>query len=261
MTQLLQDLKIAVAAENGEQMPAAALLAKQLGLALVSLPAMPGTSYILLLTGRRLELHRNLPGSPGPLFVDFVAGTIAYRRRHGGGRRQPLARAVGLKGGVTPSVIDATAGLGRDGFILAHLGCPVTLVERSPIIGALLEDGLKRAATACDTRPVCDRMSLTIGDSIHFMELLSRSAKPDVVYLDPMYPHRQKSALVKKEMRYLREIVGDDPDASLLLQAAFHCAGRRVVVKRPRLAAAIDGRPPDMSITGKNHRYDVYLNS
>lgn len=63
------------------------------------------------------------------------------------------------------------------------------------------------------------------------------SPAPDVVYLDPMYPHRQKSALVKKEMRVFQSLVGNDDDADSLLIPAMTIAKRRVVVKRPNYAS------------------------
>src|SRR5690606_8938845 len=102
-------------------------------------------SFVLVLTGERLELRQDGLNAPGPVFVDFIGGAVGHRRRFGGGRGQPLAKAVGLKGGENPRVLDATAGLGRDAFVLACLGSVVTLVERSPVVAALLEDGLLRA--------------------------------------------------------------------------------------------------------------------
>jgi len=82
--------------------------------------------------------------------------------------------------------------------------------------------------------------------------------RPEVVFLDPMYPHRQKSALVKKEMRLLRQLVGDDEDASDLLVTALARARRRVVVKRPRLAPTLTGPAPGFQIIAPNTRFDVY---
>ncbi|MCT1282181.1 class I SAM-dependent methyltransferase, partial [Pseudomonas aeruginosa] len=81
---------------------------------------------------------------------------------------------------------------------------------------------------------------------------------PQVIYLDPMFPHRDKSALVKKEMRLFRPLVGDDLDAPALLQAALALASHRVVVKRPRKAPIIEGPKPGYSLEGKSSRYDIY---
>ncbi|WP_455217186.1 class I SAM-dependent methyltransferase [Kaarinaea lacus] len=201
----------------------------------------------------------------GPIFVDFVAGKTDHRRRYGGGRGQPLARAIGLKGGANPTVVDATAGLGRDAFVLACLGAKVTLVERSPILGKLLEDGMLRAQTNSELSDIVnEHMELVIADAIEWLKNLDPEHYPDVIYLDPMYPHRNKSSLVKKEMRYLREIAGDDEDASQLLDTALSCARKRVVVKRPRTAPIITGvthgkQKPGASVESKNTRYDIYL--
>ncbi len=232
-------------------------LAEKLGLPITE--AKEAYPLLLMVTESRLELRQTGPKPPGPLFVDFTQGAVNYRRKFGGGRKQPIAKAVGLKGNKSPSVLDVTAGLGRDAFVLACLGCRVHLIERSPIIGALLADGLARAANDPEIGPmVRDRMQLTVGNSIALLTNW-QNPQPEVIYLDPMYPHRTKSALVKKEMRILRELVGDDEDAPALLLTALGLAGKRVVVKRPRLAPAIDGPTPSFAITSKNSRFDVYV--
>ncbi|CDH69673.1 Ribosomal RNA small subunit methyltransferase J [Pseudomonas aeruginosa MH38] len=197
------------------------------------------------------------PDSPGPVRVDFVEGASAHRRKFGGGSGQMIAKAVGVQPGIRPRVLDATAGLGRDGFVLASLGCEVTLVERQPLIAALLEDGLERARRDPDVAPIAARMRLLGGNSADLMRAWDGEA-PQVIYLDPMFPHRDKSALVKKEMRLFRPLVGDDLDAPALLQAALALASHRVVVKRPRKAPIIEGPKPGYSLEGKSSRYDIY---
>ncbi len=147
--------------------------------------------------------------------------------------------------------------MGRDGFVLASLGCEVTLVERQPLIAALLEDGLERARRDPDVAPIAARMRLLGGNSADLMRVWDGEA-PQVIYLDPMFPHRDKSALVKKEMRLFRPLVGDDLDAPALLQAALALASHRVVVKRPRKAPIIEGPKPGYSLEGKSSRYDIY---
>lgn len=239
---------------------AAAALAAELHLPLAAHSTDTRFTYLLVLTLERLELRETRLGAPGPVYVDFLGGATAHRRRFGGGRRQPLARAVGIKGDSVPTVLDVTAGLGRDAFVLACLGCTVHLVERSPIIAALLRDGLARAVRDPEIGPlVATRLHLTVADGRHYLRQLVDERRPDVVYLDPMYPQRQKSALVKKEMRLLRQLTGDDLDAPALLAAALQCARRRVVVKRPRLAPLLAEPPPAVQITAPNTRFDVYL--
>ncbi|NRD72150.1 class I SAM-dependent methyltransferase [Shewanella sp. VB17] len=190
--------------------------------------------------------------------VDFVAGAVAHRRKFGGGRGQSIAKAVGLKQGVNPTVVDGTAGLGRDAFVLASLGCKVIMVERHPVVAALLEDGLRRAYESEDIGQwMQERMRLVHGSSLGSVALLSEDI--DVVYLDPMYPHREKSALVKKEMRVFQSLVGADLDADGLLKPAMQLASKRVVVKRPDYAEDLDGVKPSMVIATKKNRFDVYV--
>ncbi len=250
--------KIAVAASSESRRAKAAELADRLQLPLADL-ASPDYDFFLVATETRLELRQNSADAPGAVSVDFTSGRADYRRRRGGGRRQPLARAIGIKGKLLPTVLDATAGLGRDAFVLACLGCRVFMAERSPIIAALLEDGLRRAETDPEVgETVRERMRLILADSKNPASLFSGEI-PDVIYLDPMYPLRRKSALVKKEMRLLRKIVGKDEDAPQLLATALSYAAQRVVVKRPKSAPMIDGPRPSLTIRSKNSRFDVYI--
>jgi len=193
-----------------------------------------------------------------PITVDFQSQRLVYRQKFGGGRQQPIARALGLKKGLTPAVVDATAGLGRDAFVLASLGCPVLMLERHPVIHALLEDGLRRLTLKGDScKPLTERLNLQCADARQW--LATNAQGIDVVYLDPMYPHRTKSALVKKEMRVLRQLVGDDLDVVSVLETALQVARQRVVVKRPKTAPAIGTTSPSFSVESKNTRYDIYL--
>ncbi|MBQ0834232.1 class I SAM-dependent methyltransferase [Marinobacter sp.] len=217
-------------------------------------------SVFLFLDENGLGLQVTGKGAPGPVRAEFVTGKMGYRREHGGGSGQLVARAVGLqktKAGL--HVVDATAGLGQDAFVLASLGCDVSLFERNPVIHALLADGLARAALNVDCAPVVARMTLHAGSSIDWLaNAAERDEVADVVYLDPMFPHSDKSALVKKEMQVFRAIVGDDDDSEALLRAALAVAKYRVAVKRPRKAPAISGPEPGTRIEGKSSRYDIY---
>lgn len=213
---------------------------------------------LLQLSETGLHLQSTEDGAPGAVRVDFVEGTLAHRRQFGGGAGQMVARAVGVRGALRPRILDATAGLGRDAFVLAALGCEVTLIERQPVIAALLADGLARAQHAGgEAAEIARRMHLLQGDAIELMGNWSGPV-PEVIHLDPMFPHRQKSALVKKEMRLFRPLAGDDLDAPQLLAAALQLASHRVAVKRPRKAPAIDGPPPSAQIAGQSSRYDIY---
>lgn len=198
----------------------------------------------------------------GNVHIDFVHGKLGHRRQFGGGRGQALAKAIGMKQGNNPTIVDATAGLGRDAFILSSLGAQVTMIERSPILAALLEDGLQRLAAEPELSSIAgQQLQLIQANAIEWLQQQANehtANRPEVVYLDPMYPHRNKSALVKKEMRALRVLVGDDEDAGLLLQAARQCALKRVVVKRPKGAPFVDDSKPSGNVQSKNTRYDIY---
>jgi 16S rRNA (guanine1516-N2)-methyltransferase len=235
-------------------------LSKLLNLQFRSHPE-PGSGYSLNVTDTHLELRENTPSGKNtrrPLIVDFISGKNGYRRLHNSTIHQPLARAVGVKPGFRPSVLDGTAGFGGDGFVLACLGCKVTLVERSPVLGALLGDGLRRGLQDEKIGKIIqERIALVIADTREILKTLS--PKPFSIYLDPMYPKRQKSALNKMEMRVLRTLVGDDQDGSSLLQCALDFAANRVVVKRPKEAPLLAGLSPSHQIMMKSSRFDVYL--
>ena len=221
------------------------------------LPLDGATAFALQLGERGLQFAECGPHAPGPIRVDFVAGAVAHRRLFGGGSGQMIAKAVGIQPGIRPLVVDATAGLGRDAFVLAELGCRLTLIERQPLIAALLEDGLQRAELDKEVGPIVAKMRLLCGNAIDLLGTWTDAA-PQVIYLDPMFPHRDKSAQVKKEMRLFRPLAGNDDDAPALLAAALALATHRVVVKRPRKAAAIAGAEPGYALEGKSSRFDIY---
>ncbi|GAA5648064.1 MULTISPECIES: class I SAM-dependent methyltransferase [Vibrio] len=228
----------------------------------------PQSEFALVLTAQRLELRKLDEPKLGAIFVDLVGGAVGHRRKFGGGKGQAIAKAAGLNKGVTPTILDGTAGLGRDAFVLASLGCQVQMVERHPVVAALLEDGLLRAGQDTEIGHwVQERMTLLHASSHDALAQLAADAefvRPDVVYLDPMYPHpesKKKSALVKKEMRVFQSLVGADTDADALLQPALALASKRVVVKRPDYAEWLAGHKPTMAIETKKNRFDVYVNA
>lgn len=249
--------RVAITAAPGFE-PQAQELAQKLNLEITGINDL---SYLFKLQfiDDKLQFIYTRDKPSGPIFVDFVHGKAAYRRHQGKGRNTPLARAVGFKPGVTPGVIDATAGLGQDAFVLATLGARITLVEKSPVIHALLEDGLRRAAFSPHTRDIARRMSLVQADAREFLQQLSAENRPDAVYLDPMYPHRGKSALSKKEMQSFQKLLGADQDGPQLLQIARTCTHGRVAVKRPLKAPFLGAQAPNFQILRPKIRFDVYL--
>lgn len=244
---------IAVCAGDAALRDRAQSLAAELDLPFTDVP--DGADALLMLTPERLELVFAGPEAPGAIAVDFTEGRMRHRRS--GGHNEPLGRAVGVGKREDLSVADATAGLGRDGYVLADLGCRVTMMERSPAVFALLRDGLERGLDAGDERvaAACRRIRLEFGEA----GTLLAGRRFDVVYLDPMFPSRRKSARVKKEMWMFQQLLAGEPDAPQLLDAALAAAGHRVVVKRPAKAPALAGREPAFTIPGKTVRFDVYL--
>jgi len=193
-----------------------------------------------------------------PMVINFVSGKLAYRRKYGHAGGEAISKAVGIKKGHRPNIVDATAGLGRDAFVLATMGCRVHMIERSQVIATLLEDGVRRAEQDEKIGVLMkEKLSLACGDSRQ--ELGQVPFEPEVIYLDPMFPPKEKSALVKKEMRILHEVVGRDEDADELLKVALTMATKRVVVKRPAYADHLAGVKPQTSIKTKNYRFDIYL--
>jgi len=219
-------------------------------------------SYVLCFYPHGTVLRGIINSKSVELSVDFVTGKEAHRRRFGGGKSQAIAKAVGLNKRKSISVLDATAGLGSDAFVLASLGCSVTLLERSPVVRLLLEDGLKRAMNFAEQEDaellaIMSRMQLLVGDSYDWLNKQEKAAY-NVIYLDPMFPARKKSAEVKKEMQFFHSIVGCDQDADKLLLSALNIAENRVVVKRPRIAPFLASREPHYQLVGKSNRFDIY---
>ena len=214
--------------------------------------------YSLQMRDQQLKLVDQDNLDIGPIVIDFVSGKTAYRRKYGHAGGEAISKAVGIKKGHRPNIVDATAGWGRDAFVLATMGCRVHMIERSELIAKLLEDGLRRAEQDENIGTMIkENLSLTCGDSRH--ELLQTPFEPEVIYLDPMFPHKGKSALVKKEMRILQDVVGQDEDADALLKLSLTIATKRVVVKRPDYAELLVEIKPQTSIKTKKHRFDIYL--
>ena len=222
------------------------------------------TCFVFLLDKQGLSLAQVAEDNLLIVRADFCSSKVNYRRQKGGGKGQMIAKAIGLNSTTAPHVFDATAGLGGDAFVLACLGCPVTMTERVPEVHALLMDGLRFAhewGSENDQSLVAilKRMTFVESDAAKYMQTLEDAKKPEVVYLDPMFPQRTKSAQVKKEMQVFHQLIGTDFDADLILQIAQECAQKRVVVKRPRIAPFLADQEPNYMLEGKSNRYDVYL--
>ncbi|MHC5022302.1 MAG: class I SAM-dependent methyltransferase [Planctomycetota bacterium] len=243
---------ITTTARDAPARAAADELAARLHLPRVEAGAAGDADLALVWTGERLELREQAEIDRKGMFVDFT--TLDVRRGSRNlSRKQPLARAIGRR---VRTVADATAGLGHDAVLLACLGYEVIAIERSPVVAALLEDGLRRAANDQTLRrAIGGRIRLVVGDARQVLETLD--PPPDAVFIDPMFPPKRKAtALARKPIRLVRRLVGEDPDASELVSIARRVAGR-VIVKRPTYVQPLAG-PPEVSFGGKLARYDVY---
>ena len=191
------------------------------------------------------------------LKCSFIECPILHRLKYGKGRGQNLAKAVGMKFNKNRNIIDATAGLGYDSFILASLGAKVTLIERSQKMHELLQNGIDEGKSfGGEIEKIINRMELLFGDSKDILPKLT----PEVIMIDTMYKDRKKTALVKNNMRLVREIVGPDSDYIELLKVALNCAKNRVVLKQPRYAEPIkEIRKCSHQILGKTIRYDIFM--
>ena len=176
--------------------------------------------------------------------------------RKGGGRQELLAKAVGAKKGL--KVVDCTAGLGRDAFLLASLGCNVTMIERSAEMVLLLEDALARARMHENLLTTLSRLTLVEADALDVLQRMEEV--PDAITIDPMFPKRRKSALVKGDMQVLQRFLGVDEDAQALLDLALDCSCPRVVLKRPIHDQSVEVKPT-YSLKGSSVRFDVFISA
>lgn len=196
----------------------------------------------------------------GAISADWASADVQRRIR--AGRKQLLAKALGLHRQPQPHLLDATAGLGRDGYTLAALGATVSLVERNPALAHLLRDAHRRATADQTMCGIAERITVIEADAAAFLTASAEAGlRWDAVLLDPMYPEDGKTALPAKEMQLIRDLTGGDADADALLDLALACARQRVAVKRPAKGGWLAGRKPALQLKGTQARFDIYLPS
>ena len=208
-------------------------------------------------TAKLVSTPEGLSLSDGKNTVRGDFTRLLPRVRRGNLSRELLVRAVKVKGIGEPIVVDATAGLGEDSFLLAAAGCRVLLFEYDPVIFALLSDALERAKRDPETAPIASRMTLFPGDSIPALPTLT--PHPDVVLLDPMFPERTKSALVKKKFQLLHQLERPCENERALFDAALAAHPKRVVIKRPAKGPYLAGVKPSYSLSGSAVRFDCVV--
>ncbi len=242
----------AIISDTPACMQRATLLSKQLNLPVLS-ASDKYPDYILAVMNDHLEVQLK---NTKPIYVDFLDPQF-LRRLHSVTVREPLLRAVGFKRNIPLHILDVTAGFGIDACIMAYAGAHIILLEREPIMGVLLQDGLARAQTQGELMSVAARMHCEVVDAKDYLTALLPEHYPDVIYLDPMFVHT-KSALPNKQMQFLQNL-SNDSDADQLLNLALERASKRVVIKRSINAPHLGGIKPDMCIKSKLLRFDVFL--
>ena len=229
-------------------------VARELGLRVEKNLSVASGVVALIVDQEDAWLQEISANKPGPVKVDFASPAMMHRRK--GGQNEMLGRAIGIKSNRHPWVFDATAGLGRDAYVLADLGCKVTLVERSAVLAFILQEGLNRAVISQfnEVREAAARMSVKCEDSTEIC------ATPDqVIYLDPMFEERKGSAASKKDLSVLQALHGHSADDQRLIDWAFGQPVSRIVVKRPIKAAPLTASVPSHVLKGKSVRFDVYV--
>ena len=220
-------------------------IAERFGIALA--PGRDSSSWQLVRSAGNMTLCAPADQGGYVVRVDVAQGPMARRIRTAR-RTDPLPRAVGLNRRSTVSVVDATAGLGRDSMVLAHLGCTVKSLERVPALCALLQLAVDDLGA---------KIEVVMAESAQWLKNLPADQAPDVVYLDPMFSDPGRSQ-VKKEMQACRVLAHHPLDELGLLAAARQVARDRVVVKRhphnDPIAADVSH-----SVTSERVRFDVYL--
>lgn len=218
---------------------------------------------ILPIEGREYRLQRDENGialTDGEMVLRGDFSSMTGRIRSGRLQHEMLVKAAGIRHGELPlTVIDATAGLGEDSFLLAATGCRVRLYEYNPVVAALLRDALRRAAEDPALATIAARMQLFEEDSVRAMRELAGQQSPDIILLDPMFPAKQKHALSRKKLQLIQKLEGPCSSEEALLDAAIALSPRKIIIKRPRKGPYLGGIRPGYSLSGKTIRYDCLV--
>ena len=222
-------------------------IAQNLGLALVT---EPGSELTLLVDKDGVTLM----GYGLSFRGDFE--NMLRRVTNGRVQHEMIARLVKTKE-ENPTVIDATAGMGEDSILLAACGYKVTMFEQNPVIAELLKDAMRRAKNHPELGPLMERMTLIQGNSIEIMPTMER--ENDIIFLDPMFPARQKSGLINKKLQLIQKLEQPCLQEEELLDAAIKAKPKKIIIKRPLKGSNLAGRRPSYSIKGKAIRYDCIV--
>ena len=252
MDSINSQIPYAVFAEDVSEQSLANDIAERLHLPLISSnEAIDGNLYLKIQNG-------SLCLTDGSLSFSGDFSDKSKRLSYSNLSHELLIKAVKIKGrGTDLNILDATAGMGEDSILLAAYGFDVTLFEYNPYIAELLRDTLRRSQSIPALSSITERMHLNSGDSVSAMREMTQ--KYDVVFLDPMFPERQKTSLVKKKFQLIHKLEQPCANEKEMLDAALNSATVKVVVKRPAKGPYIANAKPNYSIEGNSIRYDCYL--
>lgn len=238
--------EIVVCFEKGGQKDMAEAFARRIG---AEISEKPGPKLTILFHAKGVSLTGYGLSYQG----DFE--NMLHRVTNGRLQHEMLVRAAksdkpGCK------AIDATAGMGEDAFLLAAQGYEVTLFEQNPVIAVLLKDALRRAKKHPVLKDIASRMNLVQDNSVEGMSKLLDPV--DVIYLDPMFPARQKSSLINKKLQLIQKLEPPCSEETDLFDAAISASPSKIIVKRPLKSEFLAGRKPSYTLNGKAIRYDCY---
>ena len=238
--------EIVVCFEKGGQKDMAEAFARRIG---AEISEKPGPKLTILFHAKGVSLTGYGLSYQG----DFE--NMLHRVTNGRLQHEMLVRAAksdrpGRK------AIDATAGMGEDAFLLAAQGYEVTLFEQNPVIAVLLKDALRRAKKHPVLKDIASRMNLVQDNSVEGMSKLLDPG--DVIYLDPMFPARQKSSLINKKLQLIQKLEPPCSEETDLFDAAISASPSKIIVKRPLKSEFLAGRKPSYTLNGKAIRYDCY---
>ncbi|CCY32946.1 MAG TPA: hypothetical protein DHW25_01775 [Blautia sp.] len=238
--------EIVVCLEKGGQKDMAEAFARRIG---TEISEKPGPKLTILFHAKGVSLTGYGLSYQG----DFE--NMLHRVTNGRLQHEMLVRAAksdkpGRK------AIDATAGMGEDAFLLAAQGYEVTLFEQNPVIAVLLKDALRRAKKHPVLKDIASRMNLVQDNSVEGMSKLLDPV--DVIYLDPMFPARQKSSLINKKLQLIQKLEPPCSEETDLFDAAISASPSKIIVKRPLKSEFLAGRKPSYTLNGKAIRYDCY---
>lgn len=239
--------EIVVCFEKGGQKDMAEAFARRIG---AEISEKPGPKLTILFHAKGVSLTGYGLSYQG----DFE--NMLHRVTNGRLQHEMLVRAAksdkpGRK------AIDATAGMGEDAFLLAAQGYEVTLFEQNPVIAVLLKDALRRAKKHPVLKDIASRMNLVQDNSVEGMSKLLDPV--DVIYLDPMFPARQKSSLINKKLQLIQKLEPPCSEETDLFDAAISASPSKIIVKRPLKSEFLAGRKPSYTLNGKAIRYDCYI--